>query len=208
MWQELPQEPQARHRQERPKLVQNKRLKKAAAKKVVPKKKASPKKTVIKRPSTKESNGNGNKTGGRAPTLQDKTTSWTKAVAQSDQENEDSAGEGEERRDPKKGQEVQKAGRRWCHSSSHLGLDRHSIQKADNPRKEKTALINGLFTKNAKGGYDMMATAPVFEQAKAAYYKRYGKDESTGFPKDVFLWQTFHGNKEALEAAIANGSVQ
>ena len=40
------------------------------------------------------------------------------------------------------------------------------------------------------------------------YYKRYGKDESTGFPKDVFLWQTFHGNKEALEAAIANGSVQ
>ena len=88
-----------------------------------------------------------------------------------------------------------------------LDLINEQSKKSNQPRQAKTALINKLFEKNGKGGYDMVINKPVFQQHKESWSNRYGKDECQGSPKDVFLYQVFHGAAEALEAAIRNGSV-
>lgn len=54
----------------------------------------------------------------------------------------------------------------------------------------------------------MKAHQPVFESHKEAYHKRYGKDESEGMAKIVFLYKIFHGSEQALQKAIAEGAVQ
>ena len=81
-------------------------------------------------------------------------------------------------------------------------------KKAQNPRAEKTKLINGLFIKDDKGQYKMQPNQPVFENAREAYSKKYGKEESSGCPRAVMLWQVFQGNEMALTSAIADGSIQ
>lgn len=80
--------------------------------------------------------------------------------------------------------------------------------KVSDPRKYKTELINKLFEPNGKGGYDMTAKKPIFETFKESYHKRYGRDERQGVPRSVFLWQTFHGQEQALLDSIRDGSVQ
>ena len=52
------------------------------------------------------------------------------------------------------------------------------------------------------------AKKPVFESYREAFHKRYGRDERVGVPKSIYLYQTFHGNSEALEDAILKGEVQ
>lgn len=79
-------------------------------------------------------------------------------------------------------------------------------KKQDKPRQYKTDLINKLFTKTTKGDYVMKPHQPIFETFKETMRKRYGRDETEGTPRSVFLWQTFQGNKEALEAAIQEGA--
>ena len=71
-----------------------------------------------------------------------------------------------------------------------LDLIHEQSKKASNPRKEKSSLVNNLF------------------KQKKAFFTRFGKDQDTGMPSDVFLWSTFQGNEQALEKAISNGSVQ
>ena len=80
--------------------------------------------------------------------------------------------------------------------------------KHPKPRQFKTMLINKLFKEDGSGGYIMCAEDPWFQQQKEIFHKRYGKDEQQGTPRDVFLYQVFHGNSDALDQAIQNGSVQ
>ena len=80
-------------------------------------------------------------------------------------------------------------------------------KKSSNPRAQKTELINKLFSKDGKGGFQMVANQPVFENFKEAYHRRYGREEQQGKPKTVFLWSVFQGNEEALKNAILEGSV-
>ena len=89
-----------------------------------------------------------------------------------------------------------------------LDLIEHQSKKSNNPRAEKTALINGLFIKDSKGQYQIQPNQPQFESAKEAYSKKYGRDESSGMPRAVMLWQVFHGSEDALKSAIADGSIQ
>ena len=81
-------------------------------------------------------------------------------------------------------------------------------KKHENPGAYKSELINLLFEKNDKGGYTLNAQKPIFETYKEAFHKRYGRDERVGIPKSIYLYQTFHGNSEALEDAILKGEVQ
>lgn len=116
--------------------------------------------------------------------------------------------EGVEKRDPGKAKKY----RKLCDSGAipqHI-VDLIDVQskKAHNPRAEKTALINGLFIKDDKGQYKMQPNQPKFENAREAYSKKYGKEESSGCPRAVMLWQVFQGNEVALNSAIADGSVQ
>ena len=75
-------------------------------------------------------------------------------------------------------------------------------------RQEKTALINGLFKRDTKGNITMVPDQPVFENARQAYHKKFGSDETIGKPWDVFLHSDFGGNIQALNQAVQNGSVQ
>ena len=81
-------------------------------------------------------------------------------------------------------------------------------KKQTNPRAYRTNLINKLFESNGKGGYQMTATKPEFEVYREAWHRKYGRDERKGTPRQVFLWQVFHGQKDALENAISEGHVQ
>ena len=84
----------------------------------------------------------------------------------------------------------------------------NEAKKQTNPRAYRTNLINKLFESNGKGGYRMTANKPEFEVFKQAWHKRYGKDERKGTPRQVFLWQVFHGETNALDKAISEGHVQ
>ena len=75
------------------------------------------------------------------------------------------------------------------------------------PRQYKTNLINKLFIKTEKGDYQMEPNQPVFESFKESVHKQYGRDETEGSPKTVFLWKVFQGKEDVLNAAIAEGSV-
>ena len=179
---------------------------KAACKKAAAKKKAVTQ-TVLKKPSCKQQGGgNANNKGGTRETLQQQTEKWTLA-AQETQVASEEDGEAGVLRDAGKAKKYKKLSDAGAIPKHILDLIDVQSKKRENPRAEKSKLINNLFSKNEKGGYDLQAHKPVFEQARVAYYKRYGKDEALGLPKDVFLWQTFHGNEVALEKAIAKGSV-
>ena len=78
----------------------------------------------------------------------------------------------------------------------------------EKPREFKSALINNLFEGDGKGGYKLCSNKPMFESHKEAYHRQYGKDQTKGLPRDVFLFQSFHGYEQALDAAIGRGSVQ
>lgn len=53
----------------------------------------------------------------------------------------------------------------------------------------------------------MKPNQPVFESFKESVHKQYGRDETEGSPKTVFLWKVFQGKEDVLNAAIAEGSV-
>ena len=80
--------------------------------------------------------------------------------------------------------------------------------KHPKPRKFKSDLINKLVKEDGNGGYTMCADDPWFQQQKEMIHKKYGKDEHQGTPRDVFAYQVFHGNFEALDSASQKGSVQ
>ena len=141
-------------------------------------------------------------------TLVEKTAAWETAAEGEEAAAAVTSEEEQETRDAGKAKKWRKMADAGAIPAHILDLINEQSKKATNPRKEKTALINGLFVKNSKGGYDMQADSPVFQPAKTAFDQRYGKKEQTGMPKDVFLWQTFHGNEVALAAAIEKGSVE
>ena len=82
------------------------------------------------------------------------------------------------------------------------------MMDAAKTRAEKTAIINQLFDKDSKGKLLMRAEKPVFKSGATATNEKFGKDQTVGKPWDVFLWESFGGNNEALQSAVANGSVQ
>lgn len=200
-----------------------KKSKAKASGKAKPKAKAkvSTGKVPLKKPSSKKGNSTqeeqgGGKQKGTKQSLAEKTKDWEALAKKEDDgqeagEEDEGSGEGGERdelRELGKARKFRKMSDANAIPAHILDLINEQSKKAANPRKEKSTLINKLFQKNEKGGYDMVADDPVFEQAREAYHIRFGKDQDTGMPKDVFLWSHFHGNEPALEKAISNGSVQ
>ena len=81
------------------------------------------------------------------------------------------------------------------------------IEKSDQPRAKKTALINALFKKTSDGSFEMKTNSTEFETFKESFKKNTETDQVSGEPKSVFLYRVYHGNSEALEAAIQQGHV-
>ena len=81
------------------------------------------------------------------------------------------------------------------------------IEKQDQPRAKKTALISALFKKTADGSFEMKTNSTEFETFKESFKKNTETDQVSGEPKAVFLYTVYHGNSEALEHAIQQGHV-
>ena len=142
--------------------------------------------------------------------LNDKCEKWKAAVdgAEKEQDQKDNSEEEGELRDRGKARKFQKLKDAGSIPDHILAMFEHESKKQDKPRSYKTALINRLFKPDGKGGYEMCASDPWFQQQKEIMHSKYGKDEQIGSPKDVFLYSTFQGNSSALQSAIDNGSVQ
>lgn len=48
---------------------------------------------------------------------------------------------------------------------------------------------------------------PFFEEYRQYKETKYGQDGAKGVPKSMVLWGTFHGNKDAFQAAVAVSSI-
>ena len=143
--------------------------------------------------------------------LNDKCAKWKAAVDDADagqDDKDDDEEEGVEHRDRGKSRKFQKLKDAGSIPEHILAMFEHESKKQDKPRAYKSALINRLFKPDGKGGYEMCASDPWFQQQKELMHSKYGKDEQVGSPKDVFLFSVFHGNEMGLQSAIDKGSVQ
>lgn len=146
----------------------------------------------------------------------DKTTKWMKQIGNKGKEDnsssEENAAEEAAEETGKRHRGKAKKFKKMADSGAipdHIWeMFQTEAAKHPKPRQFKTELINKLFKEDGNGGYIMCAEDPWFQQQKEMFHKKYGKDEQQGTPRDVFVYQVFHGNSEALDAAIQNGSVQ
>lgn len=79
--------------------------------------------------------------------------------------------------------------------------------KGDGKRKFQTELVNKLFTKTSSGRLVMSTESPTWQNWYKSQDTKFSKATTQGMPKSIILWQTFHGNQSALDAAVAAGDV-
>ena len=187
-----------------------------------PKAKAKPKAKGSSKKNTPAPHGEEEGQKKQSESLLEKTEKWKKGLCQgstssSSSRNPSSSSSRGSSKSSKKAREKRNRGKARKFKKMYdsgaipdhiLDLFEKESKRHPKPREFKSELINKLFKEDGKGGYKMVADNPWFQQQKESFHKKYGKDEQQGTPKDVFVYQVFHGNSEALEAAIEKGSVQ
>lgn len=171
----------------------------------------------MKRPAAKGEKDDEKDKKEKTESLKDKTEKW-KQVGNKGTQQSDSCSAEEEEEDESSGEKQKRArgkAKKFKKMADSGAIPDHIWElfqkesaKHPKPRQFKTQLINKLFKDDGKGGYIMCAEDPWFQQQQEVFHKKYGKDEQQGTPRDVFLYQVFHGNSDALDTAIQNGSVQ
>lgn len=197
--------------------------------KATPKKttKPKPKETSKKRKKTtektageekqeeqKEPKGKANK-----QTMKEKTATWRKPLEVKQEEGEGSEGEEEEQKEadpevsPAETRDAAKA-RKFAKmlKSGQLPEEiqlmyNEAAQKSSSPRLFRTEMINRLFQRNNKGEWVMASASPQFQSWKQSQDKKFSTAKSVGTGPMIMLWQTFHGNKEAMEEAARVGDI-
>ena len=196
---------------------------KAKAKAAAAKKKAKAKpKASVKRPAAHVQAAQSSEGKQKKASLHEKLKEWKGLSLEEDapEEGEESQEEGDsgeesalaegkaQLRDFAKARKYKRLQDKGAIPSHILDMIENVSKTKEKPREFKSALINNLFEGDGKGGYKLCANKPMFESHKEAYHRQYGKDQTKGLPRDVFLFQSFHGNEQALDAAIGRGSVQ
>ena len=191
-----------------PKSTAKAKAKTKAKAKATPKKKDKPEEEgedkTKKRPAAAKS------------TLREQTEKWKKGALTKEEEEEpqeeaeegvDETGEKKDTRDSGKARAFSRLAKKGAVPSMIRDM-LAEIDKSDQPRAKKTALINALFKKTADGGFEMKTNSEEFEAFKESFKKNTETDKVEGEPKAVFLYRVYHGNAEALEAAISQGHVK
>ena len=75
------------------------------------------------------------------------------------------------------------------------------------PRLFRTQLINKLFQVDSNGEYTLCSDSPSFQAWKTNVDKTWASQKTVGMPPMVMLWQVFHGNELAMQAAEAAGQI-
>ena len=160
------------------------------------------KKTLIKRPAAA---ADLKKRPASAPsvTLNEKVSAWKKGLEKSESEEE---GDADDARDKGKGQKFAKV---KANLPAHiLDLYENEAKKTASPRDFRTMLINKLFTRLPNGQLALNAKDPMFEEHKTVMDRRFGIDEHMALPRSIMRGQYFGGNNQALDEAVADGSLK
>ena len=82
-----------------------------------------------------------------------------------------------------------------------------AAEKSGKPRLFRTELINRLFQKSSKGEWVLATGNQEFLSWKETQDKKFTTSQSVGMPYSILLWQTFHGNKDAMLEAQERGDI-
>ena len=130
-----------------------------------------------------------------------------KVAEEEDPEDEEEEGEEEDKRDRNKARAFARAMKRGSLPQGVLDM-LGEIEKTDQPRAKKTALINALFEKTAAGTFEMKTESATFQTFKENFKKNTETEKVEGEPKQVFLYRVYHGDARALSEAIQQGHVK
>ena len=150
--------------------------------------------------------------------LRQQTAKWKKGARREDDQVENKAPEEEDPEDEEEEEEGDKRDRNKARAFSRA-VKRGSlpqgvldmlgeIEKTDQPRAKKTALINALFEKTAAGTFEMKTESATFKTFKENFKKNTETEKVEGEPKQVFLYRVYHGDAKALSEAIEQGHVK
>ena len=161
----------------------------------------------------------GGRTKNKKETMKEKTAAWRKPLTV--EENEEQAEEGEEEEQKEADPLVQPEEKRNYAKARKFAkmlkkgqlpeeiklMYTEAAQKSDSPRLFKTELINRLFQQNKSGEWVMTTDSPEFASWKQSFDKRFSTAKSVGLAPMVMLWQTFHGNQDAMQKAATVGDI-
>ena len=130
-----------------------------------------------------------------------------KGPEEEDPEDEEEEEEEGDKRDRNKARAFSRAMKRGSLPQGVLDM-LGEIEKTDQPRAKKTALINALFEKTAAGTFEMKTESATFKTFKENFKKNTETEKVEGEPKQVFLYRVYHGDAKALSEAIEQGHVK
>ena len=143
-----------------------------------------------------------------ATSLNEKVSSWKKGLAKNENE-----GEGDEEEVELDGARDKGKGQKFAKLKSSLpahiiDLSENEARKHPQPREFRSLIINKLFTKLPNGHYALNAKDPMFTEHKTIMDKKFGVDEHMAFPRSIMRGKYFNGSDQALEDAVADGSMK
>lgn len=151
--------------------------------------------------------------------MKEKTASWRVALAEKEKKQEGEEGEEEEQAegDPEvtpdetrhfaKARKFAKMLKKGQLPEEIKLMYEQAAQQSATPRLFRTEMINRLFQKNKKNEWVMVTGSPEFSSWKQSQDRKFSTAKSVGVGGHIMLWQTFHGDKSAMEAAARDGDI-
>ena len=87
-------------------------------------------------------------------------------------------------------------------------LHNEGAREKTSPREFRTAIINQLFTRKVNGRYSLNDTAPLFQEARRVYEKKFNVDKQIALPKLVLRGMHSGNSESAFQEALAAGEIQ
>ena len=168
-------------------------------------------KAVFKKPAGSSKPTSGDPEPKKKVGLKQQTAQWSSTVdnleAAEDQEEEEEGenlvGEGRDYAKARKFARLQKENKLPEEVKKLLA----QAENHPNPRQYKSQLINRLFSKTDSGNFVLATNTPTWTSWKSSVDTKWGSAESVGVATSIMLWQTFHGNQAAMDAAEAKGDI-
>lgn len=76
------------------------------------------------------------------------------------------------------------------------------------PREFRTMVINKLFKRQPNGALVLNTKDAFFEESRAVYERKFGKDQNKAMPKSLLVGLYFQGNVQAFQAALDCGDIE
>ncbi|CAL1161863.1 unnamed protein product [Cladocopium goreaui] len=139
-------------------------------------------------------------------TLKDQARKWVDNLDKPEDEEKENTTEAKaEERDRQKAQKFRKREKAGAWPAEvKEAFD--AAEKSENPRANKTQLINSLFRKEGNN-FVMVLKDPASKRVQKLLGVKYGKEEAQSYPWSIMLYDKFGGNQSALEKALQCGDV-